>query len=70
MTFLYLMCRKLGLESVGADSHLSALLREEVIIALATFDHIETHLEAIKRFQSYLNDRENSLLAVGIRRIT
>ncbi|XP_063944124.1 aminopeptidase M1 isoform X5 [Daucus carota subsp. sativus] len=66
---LILFCaQKLGLEPVAGESHLDTLLREEVLVALATFDHSETQKELMKRLRSYLDDRDTSLLSVKIKK--
>lgn len=61
--------RKLGWEPVAGESHLNALLREEVLVALATFDHSETHQESMKRLKSYLDDRDTSLMSAQIKKV-
>lgn len=60
--------RKLGWESKPVESHLNALLRGEIYIALATFGHDKTQNEALQRFQILLNDRNTSVLSVGTRK--
>ncbi|GJU40929.1 aminopeptidase M1-like protein isoform X1 [Tanacetum coccineum] len=39
---------KLGLEPVSGESHLNTMLREEDFMALANFEHKETHEELKK----------------------
>lgn len=63
------LCRKSGWESVSGESHLSALLRGRVFLALATFGHDKTHKEALRRFQTLLNDRNTPLLSADTRRV-
>lgn len=65
---IFFCAEKLGWEPVAGESHLKALLRE-VLVALATFDHSGTQQESVKRLQSYLDDRDTSLLSVKIRKI-
>ena len=45
------------------------MLREEVFMALANFDHKETHEELKKRFQTYLNDKNTAVFPVDIRKV-
>ena len=47
--------QKVELGPVAGESHLDTLLREEVLVALATFDHSETQKELMKRLRSYLD---------------
>lgn len=51
------------------ESHFNTLLRGEVFQALAIFGHEETHREALKRFQSLLNDRNTPLLSADTKRV-
>ncbi|KAG2249955.1 hypothetical protein Bca52824_089583 [Brassica carinata] len=50
------------------ESHLDAMLRGEVLTALAAFGHDETLNEAIRRFDAFLADRNTSLLPPDLRR--
>ncbi|KAI3455597.1 hypothetical protein Pfo_012260 [Paulownia fortunei] len=59
---------KLGWDATPGESQLNALMREEVLMALASFDHPWTKEEAINRFQAYLEDRNTSLLPVDSRK--
>ncbi|KAL0341862.1 UNVERIFIED_CONTAM: Aminopeptidase M1 [Sesamum calycinum] len=61
--------QKLGWDATPGESQLNALIREEVLTALACFDHPPTKVEAIKRFQAYLEDRNTSLLPVDTRKV-
>ncbi|KAK2965607.1 hypothetical protein RJ640_008448 [Escallonia rubra] len=70
INLILLSSEKLGWEPTSGESHLSALLREQVLMALATFGHSRTHEEAMKRFQTYLVDRNTSCLPVDIRKAT
>ncbi|KAI3786185.1 hypothetical protein L1987_45317 [Smallanthus sonchifolius] len=45
------------------------MLREEVLKALATFGHKETHEELKNQFQIYINDRNTSVFPVDIRKL-
>ncbi|ONK59336.1 uncharacterized protein A4U43_C08F5390 [Asparagus officinalis] len=53
---------KLGWESRDGESHLDAMLRGELLTALAKFGHDKTLKEAARRFDAFLNDRTTSLL--------
>ncbi|XP_059641854.1 aminopeptidase M1-like [Cornus florida] len=68
INILLLCAERLGWDPVSGENHLNALLREAVLMALATFDHDKTHEEALKRFQTYLSDRNTSCLPVDCRR--
>ena len=68
--FFRSLFRKAGWESISGESHLNALLRGEVFLALATFGHDKTHREAIQRFQTLLNDRNTHLLSADTRRVS
>lgn len=57
------------MDPVPGESHLNTMLREEVFKALTTFGHKETHEELKNRFQIYINDRNASVLPVGIRKV-
>ncbi|XP_010432617.1 PREDICTED: aminopeptidase M1-like [Camelina sativa] len=59
---------KLGWDPKQGESHLDAMLRGEVLTALAAFGHDETLKEAVRRFDAYLADRNTSLLPPDIRR--
>ncbi|GJV05289.1 aminopeptidase M1-like protein isoform X1, partial [Tanacetum coccineum] len=59
---------KLGLEPVSGESHLNTMLREQVFMALANFDHKETHDELKKRFQTYVNDKDTAVFPVDVRK--
>ncbi|XP_050285445.1 aminopeptidase M1-like isoform X3 [Quercus robur] len=65
---LLFSAEKSGWESISGESHLNALLRGEVFLALATFGHNKTHKEAIQRFQMLLNDRNTRLLSADTRK--
>ena len=67
--FFCSLCRKSGWESISGESHLNALLRGRVFLALATFGHDKTHKEAIRRFQTLLNDRNTPLLSADTRKV-
>ncbi|KAE7999069.1 hypothetical protein FH972_003551 [Carpinus fangiana] len=68
INLLLFSSEKSGWESISGESHLSALLRGRVFLALATFGHDKTHKEAIRRFQTLLNDRNTPLLSADTRK--
>ncbi|KAL3511647.1 hypothetical protein ACH5RR_024364 [Cinchona calisaya] len=68
INLLLFSAEKLGWDAVPGESQLSALTREEVLMALVSFGHQQTCEEALKRFQAYMDDRETSLLPVDARR--
>ncbi|XP_031251964.1 aminopeptidase M1-like isoform X1 [Pistacia vera] len=59
---------KVGWESKPGESHLNALLRGEVFIALANFGHDKTQLEAMERFQVLLKDKDTPILSPDVRK--
>ncbi|XP_021640891.2 aminopeptidase M1 isoform X2 [Hevea brasiliensis] len=68
INLLLFSAEKLGWEPKAEESHLDALLRGEIYIALATFGHDKMHNEALRRFQTLLNDRNTPFLSVGTRK--
>ena len=63
------LCRKLGWEPKTGESHLDAMLRGEVLTALAVFGHDLTLKEANRRFRAFLDDRNTPLLHPNIRKV-
>ena len=61
--------RKLGWQPKAGESHLDAMLRGEVLTALASFGHDLTLNEASRRFHAFLDDRNTPLLPPDIRRV-
>ncbi|KAG5537939.1 hypothetical protein RHGRI_025134 [Rhododendron griersonianum] len=59
---------KLGWEPIQGENHMSAMMRERVLMALVNLGHSRTIDEALKRFQAYLDDRNTPLLPVDCRR--
>ncbi|XP_030944374.1 aminopeptidase M1-like isoform X2 [Quercus lobata] len=59
---------KLGWEPKTGESHLDAMLRGEVLTALAVFGHDLTLKEASRRFCAFLDDRNTPLLHPDIRK--
>jgi len=64
-----LSCRKLGWDPKQGESHLDAMLRGEVLTALAYFRHDLTLDEASRRFHAFLEDRNTPLLPPDIRKV-
>ncbi|KAI3782468.1 hypothetical protein L2E82_12515 [Cichorium intybus] len=65
---LFQYSAKIGFDPKKGESHLDALLRGELFATLAVFGHEDTLLEANKRFQAFLEDRNTHLLPPDIRR--
>lgn len=65
-----MVSRKLGWECRAGESHLDAMLRGEILTALAVFGHDETRKEACRRFEAFVEDRNTSLLPPDIRRVS
>uniref|UniRef100_A0A2N9HH88 Aminopeptidase n=1 Tax=Fagus sylvatica TaxID=28930 RepID=A0A2N9HH88_FAGSY len=65
--FLY-SAEKLGWEPKHGESHLDAMLRGEILTALAVFGHNLTLNEASKRFHAFLGDRNTPLLPPDLRK--
>ncbi|XP_057428135.1 aminopeptidase M1-like [Lotus japonicus] len=61
---------RLGWEPKPGESHLHAMLRGEILTALAVFGHDLTLDEANKRFQAFLKDRNTPLLPPDLRKAT
>ncbi|KAK0571679.1 hypothetical protein LWI29_019866 [Acer saccharum] len=59
---------KLGWDPKQGESHLDAMLRGEILTALALLGHDETLNEASKRFHAFLEDRTTPLLPADLRR--
>ncbi|KAL5554907.1 hypothetical protein UlMin_037143, partial [Ulmus minor] len=59
---------KLGWEPKPGESHLDAMLRGEVLTALATFEDEPTLNETIRRFHAFLDDKNTPLLTPNIRK--
>ncbi|XVF25182.1 hypothetical protein REPUB_Repub13aG0191300 [Reevesia pubescens] len=68
ISVLLFSAEKLGWESASGESHLNALMRGEVFMALAVFGHAKTHEEALQRFQAFLHDRSTLLLSADTKR--
>lgn len=59
---------KLGWQPKDGESHLDAMLRGEILTALALFGHEITLNEASRRFHAFLDDRNTPLLPPDIRK--
>ncbi|KAI6679924.1 hypothetical protein NL676_033805 [Syzygium grande] len=59
---------KLGWDAKEGESHLEAMLREQILSALAEFGNEPTLKEASRRFHVFLDDRSTPLLPPDIRR--
>ncbi|CAI9757692.1 unnamed protein product [Fraxinus pennsylvanica] len=68
INLLLISAEKLGWDAASEESQLNALMREEVLMALASFGHPQTHEEATKRFHAFLDDKNTSLLPVNTRK--
>ncbi|KAK7349272.1 hypothetical protein VNO77_06514 [Canavalia gladiata] len=68
ISLLMFSAEQLGWDSKSGEDHSISLLREEVLQALAIFDHDKTQQEALRRFQIFLGDRNSSLLPANTRR--
>ncbi|KAF4365815.1 hypothetical protein F8388_014452 [Cannabis sativa] len=58
-----------GWQPKDGESHLDAMLRGEILTALAVFGHEQTLTEAIRRFNEYLIDRNTPLLPPDLRMV-
>ncbi|KAL6295988.1 hypothetical protein ACE6H2_004130 [Prunus campanulata] len=59
---------KLGWQPKPGESHLDAMLRGDILTALAVFGHDQTIDEASRRFHAFLDDRNTPLLPPDIRK--
>ncbi|KAL5559486.1 hypothetical protein UlMin_035697 [Ulmus minor] len=59
---------RLGWEPISGEDHTDAVLREEVLTALAMFGHGATLKEADRRFRAFLKDRKTPLIRPEIRK--
>ncbi|ONI33136.1 hypothetical protein PRUPE_1G407900 [Prunus persica] len=59
---------KLGWQPKPGENHLDAMLRGDILTALAVFGHDQTIDEASRRFHAFLDDRNTPLLPPDIRR--
>jgi len=59
---------KLGWDPIPGESHLNAMLRGKILEVLAQFEHEETKVEARRRFNAFLDDRNTTLLPADIRK--
>lgn len=63
------ICRRLGWEASPGESHLDCMLRGELLSALVSFGHEDTIIEAKRRFDAFLVDRDTSLLPADLRKV-
>ncbi|KAK8660807.1 hypothetical protein V6N13_051716 [Hibiscus sabdariffa] len=68
INLLQYSAEKLGWDAKQGESHLDAMLRGEILTALAMLGHKETLNEASRRFDAFLNDRNTPLLPPDIRK--
>ncbi|KAL4319665.1 hypothetical protein GQ457_18G002170 [Hibiscus cannabinus] len=68
INLLQYSAEKLGWDAKQGESHLDAMLRGEILTALAMLGHKETLNEASRRFDVFLNDRNTPLLPPDIRK--
>eukprot|EP00268_Persea_americana_P036936 TRINITY_DN364_c0_g1_i3.p1 TRINITY_DN364_c0_g1~~TRINITY_DN364_c0_g1_i3.p1 ORF type:complete len:895 (+),score=152.53 TRINITY_DN364_c0_g1_i3:409-3093(+) len=68
INLLQFSAEKLGWDPKSGESHLDAMLRGEILIALSLFGHDATQTEAVRRFQAFIDDRNASLLPPDIRK--
>ncbi|KAA8528872.1 hypothetical protein F0562_036227 [Nyssa sinensis] len=59
---------KLGWDPKQGENHLDAMLRGELLTALAEFGHDATQNEASRRFHAFLGDRNTHLLPPDLRK--
>eukprot|EP00268_Persea_americana_P036934 TRINITY_DN364_c0_g1_i1.p1 TRINITY_DN364_c0_g1~~TRINITY_DN364_c0_g1_i1.p1 ORF type:complete len:897 (+),score=171.49 TRINITY_DN364_c0_g1_i1:409-3099(+) len=68
INLLQFSAEKLGWDPKSGESHLDAMLRGEILTALALFGHEGTLTEAVKRFHAYIDDRNTPLLPPDVRK--
>eukprot|EP00262_Sarcandra_glabra_P014364 TRINITY_DN419_c0_g1_i1.p1 TRINITY_DN419_c0_g1~~TRINITY_DN419_c0_g1_i1.p1 ORF type:complete len:866 (+),score=159.90 TRINITY_DN419_c0_g1_i1:322-2598(+) len=68
INLLQFSAEKLGWEPRHGESHLDAMLRGELLTALAVFGHDITQNEAVTRFYAFVDDRNTSLLPADTRK--
>uniref|UniRef100_A0A0C9QQX2 Aminopeptidase n=1 Tax=Wollemia nobilis TaxID=56998 RepID=A0A0C9QQX2_9CONI len=68
VNLLQFAAEKLGFEPISGESHLDAMLRGEILAALAVFGHEITKEEALRRFGVFLNDRSTNILPPDTRK--
>ncbi|XP_058086693.1 aminopeptidase M1-like isoform X1 [Magnolia sinica] len=59
---------KLGWQPSSGESHLDAMLRGDLLTALALFGHDVTLTEAVRQFYTFVDDRNTSLLPADTRK--
>uniref|UniRef100_A0A5B7A6K2 Aminopeptidase n=1 Tax=Davidia involucrata TaxID=16924 RepID=A0A5B7A6K2_DAVIN len=68
ISLLQYPAEKLGWDPKQGESHLDAMLRGELLTALAEFGHDATQNEASRRFHAFLDDRNTPLLPPDLRK--
>ncbi|XP_008808926.2 aminopeptidase M1-like [Phoenix dactylifera] len=68
INLLQFLAEKLGWDPKDGENHLDAMLRGELLTALAEFGHDLTLNEAARRFHAFLDDRNTLLLPPDIRK--
>uniref|UniRef100_A0A5B7A8X7 Aminopeptidase n=1 Tax=Davidia involucrata TaxID=16924 RepID=A0A5B7A8X7_DAVIN len=68
ISLLQYPAEKLGWDPKQGESHLDAMLRGELLTALAEFGHDATQNEASRRFYAFLDDRNTHLLPPDLRK--
>lgn len=63
------LCRNLGWEQKSNEDHQTAMLRGEVLTALAILNHEITSKEAIRRFNIFLEDKNTTILPPATRKV-
>eukprot|EP01018_Ginkgo_biloba_P015842 Gb_28417 [translate_table: standard] len=70
INLLQFATEKLGWDPMSGESHLDAMLRGELLAALAMFRHEESKAEALRRFKVFLNDKSTPLLSADIKKVS
>ncbi|XP_058085543.1 aminopeptidase M1-like [Magnolia sinica] len=68
INLLQFSAEKLGWQPNSGENHLDAMLRGELLTALALFGHDITLTEAVRRFYTFVDDRNTSLLPADTRK--
>lgn len=66
---LFFSFRKLGWDPKKSESHLDALLRPVLLVALVKLGHDKTINEGVRRFGIFVHDRNTSLLPPDTRKV-
>ncbi|XP_068650425.1 aminopeptidase M1 [Aristolochia californica] len=68
INLLQISAEKFREESRASESHLEAMLRGELLIALVEFGYDVAQTEALRRFKAFLDDRNTALLPPDTRK--